>query len=147
MALRLQHGLNVRVWHAEHLFDNEHTLNPSCVLPCLRERLRHQLDAPSLAQAGLHRDNPPCSRIPALSGIHEVPRRPKGAAPISDDDIFTEHVQALAEVLRVETTSKRALPEQAAALLADLSRLDLAIDQATGAAEDAEMLGTASPLQ
>jgi hypothetical protein len=68
-------------------------------------------------------------------------------ALVSDDRAFAEHVQALAEVLRVETSSERALPEQAAGLLAELPRLALAVDRATGTAEDSEMMGTASPFQ
>jgi hypothetical protein len=65
---------------------------------------------------------------------------------VSDDRVFSEHVQALAEVLRGEAEGQ-ALPEQAARLLADLPQLAQAVDQATGLAEDAEMMGTASPWQ
>jgi len=68
-------------------------------------------------------------------------------ALVSDDRAFAEHVQALADVLRVETSSEWALPEKAAGLLAELPRLALAVDRATGTAEDSEMMGTASPFQ
>jgi hypothetical protein len=66
---------------------------------------------------------------------------------IFSDQTFAEQMLALAEVLQAEATSERGLPEQATILLVDLSRLALAVDQATAAAEDAEMMGTASPFQ
>lgn len=65
---------------------------------------------------------------------------------LSDDRTFTDHVQALAEVLRGEA-DEGVLPEPAVRLLADLPLLALAVDEATGAAEDAAMMGTASPWQ
>lgn len=80
----------------------------------------------------------------ALTNVAHVDQLLEGL--ISDDRVFSEHVQALAEVLRDEADTQ-ALPEQAALLMAELPQLAQAVDQATGFAEDAEMMGTASPWQ
>lgn len=83
-------------------------------------------------------------RLVALTDLAQIDQVLEGL--LSDDRTFSEHVHALAELLRGEADGQ-ALPEPAARQLVDLPQLALAVDHATGIAEDAEMMGTASPFQ